>query len=154
MHIHKSGHATLTRGGWIQHFAPLLIHYGADHPCWPLKRLLQPLFPICNQNALKAQFNVLSSVWIVLVKVPLYSDSQRVLCWTVHRVFQADRFVCMQNTYSHHLGSSWASELNIKVQTPSTSPRWANRSIEDYREKEVIVVNMSVDMKYWTSSQC
>lgn len=27
MHIHKPGHASLmTRGGWIQSFAPLLMH--------------------------------------------------------------------------------------------------------------------------------
>lgn len=87
----------------------------AEHPCWPSKRLLQPQFPICHQNALKAQFNVLSSVCIVLVKVPLYSDRSRVLCWTVHRVFQTDRFVCMQNTRSRHLETSLASEMNMKV---------------------------------------
>lgn len=84
---------------------------------------------ICNQSALKAQFNVLFCVCIVRLKAPLYSGRRRVLCWTVHRASQTDRFVCMQNTRSHHLGSSWASELNMKAQTHSTTPRWTNRSI-------------------------
>lgn len=79
MHIYKPGHASLmTRSGWKQSFADALL---SRAPLLALKKtLLRPQYPVCNQNALKAQFHVLSSVCIALVKAPLYSDSSRALC--------------------------------------------------------------------------
>lgn len=70
MHIRKPGHASLmTRGGRIRSFSLSLMHCGAGHPPLALKHtLLEPQCTVCNQNALKAQFRVPSSVCIVQVK--------------------------------------------------------------------------------------
>lgn len=68
-------------------------------------------------------------VFFLVLPPPLYSDSSRALCCTIYHVFRTDSLVGMQNTHSHHLGSSWASEQNGKVQTCSTTSRWTNRPI-------------------------
>lgn len=108
MHIYKPGHAILmTRGGWIQNLGPLLLHYWAGHPCWPSKRLdYNPRIPFAIKMHLRHSPMFFFSVCIALVKVPLYSDSSRALCWTIYRVFQTDKLVCMQNT---HTGITWGA---------------------------------------------
>lgn len=99
-------------------------------PADPRKRLdFNPRTPFAIKMHLRHGPMFFLSVCMALVKVPLYSDSSRELCWTIYRVFQTDRFVCMLNTHSHHLGSSWVSEQNRKVQTRSTKRRWTNRAI-------------------------
>lgn len=128
MHIHKPGHSgAMTRGGWMQCSAPLLMHCRVEHACWPTERWLQPRCPVCNQNALKVQFNVLSSVCIVLVKAPLYSDSSSALRSRVRRVCQTDTFVCMQNAYSRHLGSRRGLGAECKSSNRAASPKWTAR---------------------------
>lgn len=117
MHIHKPGHASqMTRSGWIQlcsiAYAPLSRALLLAH-----KRLLQPQCHICHQ---KAQFCVLSSVCIVPVNVPLYSDSSCVELYTLSFRLTG-RFAC--RAHSRHQGSSWAGELNIKDQIHLTTPR-------------------------------
>lgn len=131
MHIHKPGHSgAMTRGGWMQSSAPLLMHGRVVHACWPIERWLQPRCPVCNQNALKAQFNVLSSVCIVLVKAPLYSDSSGVLRSRARRVCQTDTFVCMQNAHSRHLGSRRGLRAEYKSSNRTTSPKWTTGFVQ------------------------
>lgn len=124
MHIHKPGHScVMTRGGRMPSSAPSLVHCRAEHACWPTERWLQPQCPVRNQNALKAQFSVLLSVCIGLVKVSLYSDSSSILSSSV-RICQTDTSVCMHNVHSCHLGISRGLRAEYKSSNRTATPKW------------------------------
>lgn len=127
MHIHKPGHSgVMTRGGQMQSSAPLLKHCRAERACWPTERWLQPRCPVRNQNALKAQFSVLLSVCIGLVKASLHSDRSGVLRSSV-RVCQTETCVCMHNAHSCHLGISRGLGAEYKSSNRTATPKWTTR---------------------------
>lgn len=127
MYVHKPGHSgVMTRGGRMQSSASLLMHCRTERACWPTERWLQPRCPVHNQNALKAQFDVLLSVCTGLVKASLYSDSSGMLRSSV-RVCQTDASVCMHNAHSRHLGISLGLGAEYKSSNRTAAPKWTTR---------------------------
>lgn len=153
MHINKPGHSgVMTRGGRMQSSAQLLMHCRAERACWPTERWLQPQCPVCNQNALKAQFSVLLPVCIGLAKASLYSDSSSMLRSSVC-VCQTDTSVCMHNAHSCHLGIIRGLGAEYKSSNRTATPKWTtglctSKAKEHGRQRESIGLSKQQTRKW------